>query len=88
LAALLSARWSDASFQQADPQCPYGLLAATPWCRQVRRLIGKGGDKLMWELIGVQKSSEEGERLSEKRFQMFKSQYLPGIKPFPKVRVH
>jgi HAD superfamily hydrolase (TIGR01509 family) len=53
---------------------------------EVRALIGKGGDKLIWELVGIQKESEEGSALSQKRFELFRDQYLPQVQPFPKVK--
>lgn len=51
----------------------------------VRRLIGMGGDNLMPAAIGVAKDSEQGERISERRSAIFKRQYLPTIKPFPRT---
>ncbi len=53
---------------------------------KVRTLIGMGGDKLLPEVSGVEKDSELGKRLSERRSQIFKEKYLSQIKPFPKVR--
>lgn len=53
---------------------------------QVRRLIGMGGDKLMPEVAGVEKASEEGERISRLRSAIFKERYLPGLRAFPGTR--
>jgi HAD superfamily hydrolase (TIGR01509 family) len=50
---------------------------------KVRPLIGMGGDKVLPETIGVQKDSEKGKQISKRRSEIFKENYLPGIKPFP-----
>jgi HAD superfamily hydrolase (TIGR01509 family) len=53
---------------------------------QVRSLIGKGGDKLLPEAIGVEMDSDEGKKLSHRRSQIFKQDYLPKLRAFPGVR--
>ncbi|RYZ02354.1 MAG: HAD family hydrolase [Myxococcales bacterium] len=53
---------------------------------QVRPLIGMGGDKLLPRLAGVEDDSPLGQRVSQRRAQIFKEQYLPSIRPFPKTR--
>ena len=50
---------------------------------QVRRLIGKGGDKVLPEVIGISKESDEGKQISDRRGEIYKSRYLPSIKPTP-----
>jgi HAD superfamily hydrolase (TIGR01509 family) len=50
---------------------------------KVRPLIGMGGDKVLPETIGVQKDSEKGKQISNRRGEIFKEKYLPNIKPFP-----
>jgi len=50
---------------------------------KVRPLIGMGGDKVLPETIGVQKDSEKGKQISNRRSEIFKEKYLPNIKPFP-----
>ncbi|MDQ6660668.1 MAG: HAD family hydrolase [Chloroflexota bacterium] len=52
---------------------------------KVRPLIGMGGDKVLPETIGVQKDSEEGQKISKRRGEIFKEKYLPTLKPFPKA---
>ncbi|MFN2638362.1 MAG: HAD family hydrolase, partial [Gemmatimonadaceae bacterium] len=52
----------------------------------VRPLIGKGGDKLLPETIGVESESAEGKRLSEMRWKLFKEKYLPNLKPLDGAR--
>jgi phosphoglycolate phosphatase-like HAD superfamily hydrolase len=53
---------------------------------QVRRLIGKGGDKLMPEVSGIEKDSEQGKRIADRRREIFSSRYLSTIKPLPETR--
>ncbi len=50
---------------------------------KVRPLIGMGGDKVLPETIGVQKVSEEGKRISQRRKELFKERFLPGLHAFP-----
>jgi HAD superfamily hydrolase (TIGR01509 family) len=52
----------------------------------VRDLIGKGGDKLLPETTGIEKDSEEGERISKRRSVVFAKKYLPDLRAFPKAR--
>jgi HAD superfamily hydrolase (TIGR01509 family) len=48
---------------------------------RVRPLIGKGGDKLLPELTGLEHDSPEGKRLSEERKKLFTESYLPKLAP-------
>lgn len=52
----------------------------------VRRLIGKGGDKLMPEVAGIDKDSERGQAISARRSQLFLEEYLPRLRAFPRAR--
>ena len=52
---------------------------------KVRRLIGMGGDKLMPEVSGIEEDSPAGKKISESRSKIFKTKYLPHLKPFPQV---
>lgn len=52
----------------------------------VRPLIGMGGDKLLPRLAGVEDDSALGERISQRRGEIFKTKYLPSVRPFPKTR--
>src|SRR5688572_24008116 len=47
----------------------------------VRRLIGKGGDKLIPEAFGFPLESDKGERLDKRKGEIFKAKYLPKLKP-------
>jgi len=53
---------------------------------KVRRAIGMGGDKLMPEVSGVEEDSPLGQRVSKRRREIFKTKYLPKLKPFPGSR--
>jgi HAD superfamily hydrolase (TIGR01509 family) len=52
----------------------------------VRRSIGMGGDKLMPAVAGIEESSRLGQQIAQRRADIFKSRYLPGITAFPHVR--
>ena len=49
----------------------------------VRSKIGKGGDKLLMELAGIDDGSPEGKVLSARRTAVFKAHYLPDLGPTP-----
>jgi HAD superfamily hydrolase (TIGR01549 family) len=53
---------------------------------KVRAGIGMGGDKLLPSVIGVEKESDEGKRLSKRRTEIFQKQYLPHLQAFPQTR--
>jgi phosphoglycolate phosphatase-like HAD superfamily hydrolase len=53
---------------------------------EVRRLIGMGGDRVLPALTGLDEDSPEGERVSERRGELFRERYLAGLSPFPGVR--
>jgi HAD superfamily hydrolase (TIGR01509 family) len=53
---------------------------------EIRRLIGMGGDNLIPALLGIEKESALGSQISERRSEIYRDEYLPGIRPFPGVR--
>ena len=53
---------------------------------KVRRAIGMGGDKLMPAVAGISEDSKEGKRIGDRRGEIFREQYLPRLRPFPRVR--
>jgi HAD superfamily hydrolase (TIGR01509 family) len=53
---------------------------------KVRSLIGKGGDKLLPEVSGIEEETPEGESISKRRGEIFKERYLPKLKAFPSAR--
>ncbi len=53
---------------------------------RVRAGIGKGGDKLLPELVGLSDESPEGKKISERRTEIFQTRYMPTLKAFPRVR--
>ena len=50
---------------------------------RVRELIGKGGDKLVPEVTGLEDGSHEFKRLVKERSALFSSVYLPQLRAFP-----
>ncbi len=52
----------------------------------IRRLIGKGGDKLIPELTGLDPASGEGERISATRGEFFRSRELSTLRATPGAR--
>ncbi len=53
---------------------------------RVRPLIGKGGDKVLDELLGIAEDSEQGKALTERRSEIFDERYLHQVKAFPRTR--
>ena len=53
---------------------------------RVRRAIGMGGDKLMPHVAGLSEESREGRRISKRRGEIFREQFLPHVAAFPRVR--
>jgi HAD superfamily hydrolase (TIGR01509 family) len=49
----------------------------------VRRRIGKGGDKLLPEVSGIDSESPKGRAISDRRGEIFQTEYLPKLRPFP-----
>ncbi len=52
----------------------------------VRRLIGKGGDKLLPEITGISADAPLGKAISRSRQEIFLKDFLPSLRPFPRVR--
>jgi HAD superfamily hydrolase (TIGR01509 family) len=52
---------------------------------RVRRLIGMGGDKLLAEL-GIDKESALGQRIDERKGELFARDHLPHLAAFPRAR--
>jgi HAD superfamily hydrolase (TIGR01509 family) len=52
----------------------------------VRRLIGMGGDKVLPKVAGLEEDTDEGQRIKERRGEIFRDQYLPTLKAFPQAR--
>lgn len=68
--------WTDAG-ERLGYDIPY---------ERVRPLIGMGGDRLMPIVTELDPDSAEGQELSEVRSEIFRRQYLSGVRPFPGVR--
>ncbi len=54
--------------------------------QQVRRLIGMGGDKVLPRVAGLEEDTDEGQRMKERRGQVFRERYLPHLRPFAGAR--
>jgi HAD superfamily hydrolase (TIGR01549 family) len=52
----------------------------------VRHQIGKGGDQLLPVFFSKEELKKFGEEMEKYRGQLFKRDFLPKVKPFPKVR--
>jgi HAD superfamily hydrolase (TIGR01549 family) len=53
---------------------------------QVRRQIGKGSDQLLPVFFSKEELEQFGDELDQYRGDLFKKEYLPRVKAFPKVR--
>jgi phosphoglycolate phosphatase-like HAD superfamily hydrolase len=56
-----------------------------PFAR-VRPLVGMGGDRVLPMLTGMDEGDPRGERLTERRGEIFRERHLPSLRPFPGVR--
>src|SRR4051812_20734657 len=54
--------------------------------QDVRPLIGMGGDKVLEKLAGLKEDDPEAKRISTRRADIFKQEFLPYLKPFPLAR--
>lgn len=53
---------------------------------RIRGLIGMGGDLLMATAVGIDDESPEGQAISKRRRELFKSKYMPHLEPFEGTR--
>jgi HAD superfamily hydrolase (TIGR01549 family) len=53
---------------------------------QLRKQIGKGSDQYLPEFLSEEEIKEFGKQLDEYRSELFTKDYLPRVRPFPKVR--
>ena len=53
---------------------------------EIRRAIGMGGDKLIPQVAGIREDSSQGRAVARRRQEIFRGKYLPGVRPFPRVR--
>jgi HAD superfamily hydrolase (TIGR01509 family) len=50
---------------------------------EVRWLIGMGGDRVLPRLTGLEEESDEGERMLDRRGEIFRERYLSSLRPCP-----
>lgn len=53
---------------------------------KTRRAIGMGDDKLLPRVAGIAEDSDEGERLTRRKKEIFNERYLPRLQPTPGAR--
>ncbi|MDQ2886638.1 MAG: HAD family hydrolase [Chloroflexota bacterium] len=53
---------------------------------RVRPLIGMGGDKVLPDVLGISKDSDEGKKISQRRKQIMIKRYQPTLHAFPQAR--
>jgi HAD superfamily hydrolase (TIGR01549 family) len=53
---------------------------------KIRPLIGMGGDKVLPAVLGIEKDSVQGKKISERRKEIFKTQYLSTLHAFPHTK--
>jgi HAD superfamily hydrolase (TIGR01509 family) len=53
---------------------------------QVRRQIGKGSDQLLPVFFSAEELQRFGKQMDQERAEQFRSEYLPRVRPFPRVR--
>ncbi len=53
---------------------------------EMKKLIGMGGDKILEKYLTEEENKDFGKDLEDFRGKLFRKEYLPNIKPFPKVR--
>jgi HAD superfamily hydrolase (TIGR01509 family) len=68
--------WKEA-FKHFGKDIPY---------EDVRHQIGKGGDQLMPVFFSKEELKEFGDEMEKYRGQLFKRDFLPKVRPFPRVR--
>ncbi len=65
------------SFQEYGLDIPF---------EKIRPLIGKGSDKLLPEVAGLDSESEKGKNLLARRKEIYLQEYVPHLKPTPGAR--
>ena len=53
---------------------------------KIRTQIGKGADNFLPEFLTEKEIEEFGDKIADARGDIFKKEYMPRVKPFPKVR--
>ena len=53
---------------------------------RIRPLVGMGSDKVVPLLTGLSADDPRGEQLKERRGEIFRTELLPRLRPFPKAR--
>lgn len=72
---------SNDAHAQAFVDAAEELGLEVPPFREVWRRIGMGGDKLIPEVWGFEKESEQGRKLNARKGEIFRERYLPTLQP-------
>jgi len=67
----------DAAFRHFGKQFPR---------KQLQAQIGKGSDNYLPEFLSPEEIERFGKELDKYRSELFKKEYLPRVRPFPRVR--
>jgi HAD superfamily hydrolase (TIGR01509 family) len=54
--------------------------------REIRQQIGKGGDQLLPVFLSKEEIERFGDKIADERAALFRREYLPKVRSFPKVR--
>ena len=65
------------AFREAGMNIPF---------EKIRPLIGKGGDKLLPEVAGIDSESDQGKKLAARRKEIYLEQYVPRLQLTPGAR--
>lgn len=78
--------WSNEAHARAFVEAAEELGISAPPVEEVQRLIGMGGDKLIPRAFGFSQEDERGQRLEERKGNIFRSRYLHSLQPTPGTR--
>lgn len=53
---------------------------------QAKKLIGMGSDQFLGDYFSKEKVEKDGKKIDDYRSKLFMKEYMPKVKPFPKVR--
>lgn len=77
---------SNAAHARSFVQAAEELGIPSPGVDEILRLIGMGGDKLIPKVFGFAHDSSDGEKLDERKGEIFRSRHLSNLRPTPGAR--
>jgi HAD superfamily hydrolase (TIGR01509 family) len=78
--------FSNEAHARAFVEAARELGFTAPPAEEVQRLIGMGGDKLIPRAFGFSQEDDRGQRLEERKGNIFRSRYLHSLQPTPGTR--